>query len=48
MCALFCEHDEKWFVEILLSCMEYKEFFGKMVERAEELGLGDGGCGSRK
>jgi len=34
-CALFEEHEEKWFVEALVSSMEYRKFFEKMVERAE-------------
>ncbi|KAJ0410429.1 hypothetical protein P43SY_002761 [Pythium insidiosum] len=42
--ALFEEHKYAWFVEHLLACMDYKHFYGLMVNEARgsgQLGLGD-------
>lgn len=37
-CALFEEHEDKWFVTTLLSATDYNEWFKMMVSRAEEMG----------
>ena len=33
-CALFEEHEEKWFVEVLMAATDYNDWFRMMVERA--------------
>ena len=33
-CALFEDHHNKWFVDMLLGMMEYKHFYGLMVNEA--------------
>ena len=44
-CALFEEHEEKWFVEVLMAATDYNEWFRMMVERAaayDDAGRGGG------
>ena len=33
-CALFEDHEHKWFVDMLLGMMEYKHFYGLMINGA--------------
>jgi hypothetical protein len=35
--ALFEDHQYAWFVEHLLACMDYKHFYGLMVNEARRL-----------
>ena len=35
MCAIFEEHEEKWFVEAMVSATDYNEWFSMMVDAAE-------------
>lgn len=42
---MFEEHEEKWFVEVLMAATDYNEWFRMMVERAaayDDAGRGGG------
>ena len=38
MCAIFEEHEEKWFVDALMSAIDFKEWFKMMVGAAGSAG----------